>query len=163
MSASIEPTEKDRREQGIKAGFLIGFADFIKWKDKQTSSKESLQIGILGTGPFKEMLEKAAASKKNSSRSIVVKSFSSPEEIEPVHVLFVCEGEETQWENVFQVCKDNQILSVSDMPEFTDEGGMLQFIKVKNRIKFRINVTHAEEANIKISSKLLRLAERKKS
>ncbi len=49
-------------------------------------------------------------------------------------------------------------MTVGDVKGFAQLGGIINFIIVKNKVRFEINMKAAEEAGLKISSKLLRLA-----
>jgi hypothetical protein len=50
------------------------------------------------------------------------------------------------------------VLTVSDAAAFTEKGGMIQFVAIDNKIRFRINMAAASTAGLTISSKLLSLA-----
>jgi hypothetical protein len=54
--------------------------------------------------------------------------------------------------------KGRSILTVSDLEGFERDGGMIRFV-TQTRVRFRINSAAASEANLTISSKLLRLAD----
>ena len=49
-------------------------------------------------------------------------------------------------------------LTVSDMDRFIQKGGMVGFILDESRVRFNINLTATQEARLKISSQLLKLA-----
>ena len=49
---------------------------------------------------------------------------------------------------------------MSDVDGFSSEGGMIEFIRVNNKIKFEINVTQSEKSGIKYKSQLLEVAEK---
>lgn len=50
------------------------------------------------------------------------------------------------------------VLTVSDMPKFTERGGMIQFVTAANRVRFEINLQSARQAGLMMSSELLRVA-----
>lgn len=52
------------------------------------------------------------------------------------------------------------VLTVSDIPQFSQHGGMIQFVSDRNKIRFEINVTNAEDAGLSLSSELLKVAVR---
>jgi hypothetical protein len=52
------------------------------------------------------------------------------------------------------------VLTVAEMDRFTETGGMINFIRQGNKIRFQINKVAAKSAGLKISSKLLSLASR---
>jgi hypothetical protein len=51
------------------------------------------------------------------------------------------------------------ILTVGETDDFIDNGGIIRFIKIGNRIHFQINPDAAERLSLKVSSRLLHLAE----
>ena len=50
------------------------------------------------------------------------------------------------------------VLTVGDMGEFAEEGGMISLKMEGTRVRFDINLAAANRARLKISSKLLQLA-----
>jgi hypothetical protein len=50
------------------------------------------------------------------------------------------------------------VLTVGDAADFARIGGMIGFYVENNKIRLQINARTAKEANLSISSKLLRLA-----
>jgi hypothetical protein len=50
------------------------------------------------------------------------------------------------------------VLTVGETEGFTESGGMINFVRQVNRIRFQINEVAAKSAGLKISSKLLSLA-----
>jgi hypothetical protein len=53
----------------------------------------------------------------------------------------------------------NSILTISSDPGFAENGGMIGLIKEDNKIAFQIDVDLAGRAGLKLSSKLLSLAQ----
>jgi hypothetical protein len=50
------------------------------------------------------------------------------------------------------------VLTVSDIPDFTNSGGMIQFVLLENKVRFQVNLTAAETAGLTLSSQLLKVA-----
>jgi hypothetical protein len=44
------------------------------------------------------------------------------------------------------------------MPQFTQHGGMIQFVTEANRVRFEVNLTSAERTGLTLSSQLLKVA-----
>jgi len=55
--------------------------------------------------------------------------------------------------------KGRSILTVGEMEGFALRGGMIELFTERNRVRFRVNLVAAKAANLRISSKLLELAE----
>jgi hypothetical protein len=49
-------------------------------------------------------------------------------------------------------------LTVSDIPSFTNSGGMIGFELIDNRVRFDVNLAAAEKAGLTLSSQLLKVA-----
>ena len=50
------------------------------------------------------------------------------------------------------------VLTVSDLPDFTISGGMIQFVLRDNKVRFEVNLAAAERAGLTFSSQLLKVA-----
>jgi len=62
-----------------------------------------------------------------------------------------------RWKDIRLALEKISVLS-SDMPEFTQRGGMIQFKLVANRVRFEVNLAATERAGLALSSELLKLA-----
>jgi hypothetical protein len=52
----------------------------------------------------------------------------------------------------------NAVLTVSDIPQFSQRQGMIQFVMEENRIRFEVNLTATQQAGLALSSELLKVA-----
>jgi hypothetical protein len=50
------------------------------------------------------------------------------------------------------------VLTVSDMPDFSRRGGMIQFVLEGSKVRFEINLASAEAARLTVSAELLKVA-----
>ena len=78
--------------------------------------------------------------------------------MEACHILFISSSEEERLAKIIETLKDSSILTVGEVKQFAQRGGIINFIVKENKIRFEINVDAAERAKLKISSKLLKLA-----
>jgi hypothetical protein len=148
------------REYEIKAVFLFNFAQFVDWPPEASASPQApLIIGVLGDDPFDGYLDDTVRGEKLNNRPFVVQRYRQVEDIDGCNILFIGRTNSRQLEHIMAVLKGRSILTVGDMDNFAQDGGMIRFVTENNRIRFRINVEAAEAAHLVISSKLLRLAE----
>ncbi|MCG8527993.1 MAG: YfiR family protein [Opitutales bacterium] len=150
-----------QRENAIKAGFLVGMQEFVTWELTHDSEK-NVTYATIGDASFGEIIERAVAAKKRNLEDFQVAEFTTVEDITFVNFLFVRDYPEEEIGELVSRCTELGILTVSDQEGFVANGGIVEFFRSNNRVRIRINVGAAERANIKISSKLLRLAERVK-
>ena len=145
-------------EYKLKAVFLYNYARFVEWPPEKFAGPQSpFVIGVLGTDPFGAILDETVEKEMIGNRKLVVERYKKISEIKNCHILFIGKSEESRLEKDFAALKGKQILTVGEMERFCRRGGAIQFFNENQRIHLRIDPDHAE--NLKISSKLLRLAD----
>jgi hypothetical protein len=147
-------------EYQLKAVFLFNFAQFVQWPSNAFPDPQApLVIGVLGEDPFGAFLDETVLHEKVNNRSLVVRRYRRPEEIQSCHILFISRSESGQLEKILTRLKDRNILTVGDDDQFARRGGIIRLITEQNKIRLRINLEAAKAAHLTISSKLLRPAE----
>jgi len=144
-------------EYQIKAGFLLNLAQFVSWPSQ--SSDAPFVIGILGDDPFGSYLDETVRGQKVNNRPLSVQRFRRRVDSRPCTILFISQSERDRVGQILFNFKGRAVLTVSDIENFTDLGGMIQFFTENNNIRMRINVDAVKASNLKVSSKLLRMAE----
>jgi hypothetical protein len=148
------------REYNIKAAFIYNFTQFIEWpEDSFENAASPFVIGILGKDPFGPAINETVEGEKVQGHPIIIQRYSSLQEIKECHILFVSNTESGNIKEIIAGLRNKNILTVSDIPGFPVEGGMIGFMMENNKTKLQINPSIAKAADINISSKLLRLAE----
>lgn len=144
----------------IKAAFLYNFATFSEWPSEAFSNSNSpFTIGILGDNPFGTVLNDIIRNETKEGHPLTVKYFNKIEDVKNCQILFVnMPKSDTQVQAITALKKQN-VLTVSDTPDFVSKGGMIRFFIENNKLRFQVNLGAVKEGNIVISSKLLRLAE----
>jgi hypothetical protein len=146
-------------EYQVKAVFLFNFAQFVEWPPKALGGGESpIVIGVLGEDPFGSYLDEAVQGERIGTHPLVARRFRRIEDITACHILFISRSEAGHFESLAPRLRELGILTVADFDGFIRQGGIIQFVTVKNKIRLRINLEAAKAANLIISSKLLRPA-----
>jgi hypothetical protein len=145
-------------EYEAKAFFLFNFAHFVTWPS-QESSHAPLVIGILGDDPFGSYLDETVRGEKVLNRPLAIQRFRQNTEPKNCNILFISQSEHDRAAQIISNLKGRSVLTVSDMDGFADIGGMIQFFSEQTRIRVRINLDAVKAANMKVSSKLLSVAE----
>lgn len=158
------------REYQVKAAFLFSFINFVDWpKEKLTEGNNQINIGIIGNDPFGKAFE-PIKDKQVKGKDVVIKRFKafkelnqSSEEIEAIrkcHLLYICPSEKDEFRKIINLVMKHNILTVGDTKSFLESGGIINFLMEDKKVRFEINNTVAEQTELKIRSKLLRLAKR---
>jgi YfiR/HmsC-like len=149
-------------EYQVKAVFLFNFAQFVDWPAKAFPDPAApLTIGVLGDDPFGTYLDETVRGEKANGRPLMVQRYRRVTDIKTCHVLFISRSENDRLDQILSALRGRNILTVGESEDFALRGGMIQFIKEKNKIRMRINLEAVTTANLKVSSKLLRVAETK--
>ena len=146
-------------EYKLKAVLLYNFAKFVEWPDGAFADGNTpLTIGILGEDPFGNIFEQAIKGKTVKSRKLKIKRFKQVRDVDTCHILFISSSEEKHLTEVLEFLKDSDFLTVGEMKQFAHSGGIINFIIEESKIRFEINIDAASRTQLKISSKLLKLA-----
>ena len=82
----------------------------------------------------------------------------SSEAIAGCHILFISEPEKNRLRSILAELKQSPVLTVSDIENFAQHGGMIALVKAEQQVRFEINSIALRHAGLAISSKLLELA-----
>ncbi len=147
-------------EYKLKAAYLCRFVDFIDWPATAFPTENSpLMIGVLGTDPFGATLDEVAEGQTSRGHPLKIQRFTSVEEARQCQVLFVAASEAARVNDILRAVEGRQMLTVSDLNNFTAHGGMIRFFTESNKVRFRINLEAARACKLSISSRLLQLAD----
>jgi hypothetical protein len=151
-------------EADIKAAVLFNLGQFVEWPSTAFASAESpLVIGVVGQNPFGRSLDRAVEGEIIQKRRITVKYGDTLDAISPCHILFICRSEARRLPEILKALKGKPTLTVSDMGQFAQNGGMVNLVTAGERVRMIVNVRKIETAELRASSKLLRIAELVKS
>lgn len=147
-------------EYELKAAFLFNFTQFVNWPASSFSSPQSpMVIGIIGKDPFGSYLEQAIKGENVNGHPIIVQHYSSVEDINSCQILFINVNDKKKLTQIVTGLNKKNILTVGDKSDFLERGGMIKFLNKNNKIKLQVNLSATKEANLIISSKLLRLVD----
>ncbi len=150
-------------------------------KKDDDKKDEPIVIGIVGDNPFGKAFE-PIIKKKINNKKLIIREFEGLEEykaraknkakykeeymaeygkaLRKCKVLFIYSTEECHCGEIVGIVKNSSVLTVGEMKDFAVKGGIVGFVVEKKKVRFEVNLTAARRANLKISSKLLRLAKR---
>ncbi len=154
------------RQGEVLALYLFNFLLFVEWPEGTFQQDGFIHVNILGNDAvfesLKPMIGKTVQGKKLAIRRILKEEAPA----EPCHVLFIDSSKKALVCSTLERAGNRPILTVSNLPEFTDMGGMILLRDPSNcpnregrPKRFKINLTSVEKAGLKIGSRLLRLSD----
>jgi YfiR/HmsC-like len=147
-------------EYQVKAAFLYNFAKFVEWPSGTFgSTADSIVICVIGPNPFGSILEHTVQDKKIGERAFVVLRLVDTKQAGRCQILFIGAGESKGTRAFLEPLTGAAILTVGESDDFTALGGIVRFRLDGPRVRIQIALDTAERSRLRISSKLLGLAE----
>jgi hypothetical protein len=159
-SVASDPAEAERpSEYEVKAAFLYNFAKFVKWPEDEPLGP-TFVIAVLGKDPFGEILDRTLAGKTVLDKKVEIRRIEAVEGAAGVQILFIGTSERGRLGEILNALGDTRVLTVGEMEGFTERGGMIAFRLKEDIVRFEINLNQVKHAHLKMSSQLIRLAQR---
>jgi hypothetical protein len=149
-----KPTDYD-----VKAAYLYNFGHFVEWPASVTAAKnDSFTVCVLGQDPFGTVLDATLAGETIAGKRVAAKRISTPQESGGCQILFMSSTEDGRLKQVMEALNKQAVLTVSDMPQFSQRGGMIEFVMEGKSVRFKVNLTAVQQAGLSLSSDLLKVA-----
>ena len=145
----------------IQAVYLQKFVGYVDWPPGVfPTATAPIVVGISGSDRMFDLVSGVAAGKTVQARPIMVRRLVKPEDSDDVHLVFV--GKES-WKDLpgwTARSKEHPMVVATDAPQGVDRGATLGFVQTGQRIRFEASVAAAEKAGVKLSARLLAVADR---
>jgi hypothetical protein len=141
-----------------KAMMLWNIAKFVEWPKLGADAHSPLVFTILGEDDLAASLAGVLSSKSVNGRPVFVRFVRRPQDAKGSQMLYVAATAVPYMADVLAAVGATPVLTVSDAPGFAMHGGMVGFTSTGDRVRFEVNLVHAEKTGLKLSAKLLALA-----
>lgn len=151
-------------EHQVKAVFLFHFANFVAWPvGAFADASTPLSFCMLAGAEVEPALAEVITGEHAQGRELKWRSLENPdaESMRGCHVIYA--GESYFDDNsidalLAETAGHDGLLTVSDYEGFVERGGMISLVIKKNRVHPLICVDCVNDADLRVSAKLLRLA-----
>jgi hypothetical protein len=150
--ASLKPGEYE-----VKAAYLYNFGKFIRWPDG-AGKDDSFPICVLGHDPFGAILDSTLAGESIGGKRATAMRLARAQDADGCRILFISSSENKRLGEDLVAVGNATVLTVSDIPQFCQRGGMIQFVLQGDRVRFEVNLAAAQHAGLSLSSELLKVA-----
>jgi len=149
-------------EYQVKAAFLYNFMKFVEWPDSAFVTPEApIRVAILGDDPFARIVRATMGRRTIGKRSVDVAYCQDLSELSPCHVLFVAARWMDSAGQISAATQTSPTLIVADDHQMAGRGATISFFMQESRVRFTIDADLATAAGLRISSRLLKLAQPK--
>ncbi len=143
-------------EYNLKAAFIYNFTRFIEWPVSGVGN--NFIIGIVGDSPIDDPLAEIVATSTVNDKKIIITHFKKAEEISFCNILFIPKNSSIPLETVLEKAASKGTLIVSEKEGCGKKGTAINFLIINSKLKFEANMKALNDAGLKVSSQLLKLA-----
>jgi hypothetical protein len=94
-----------------------------------------------------------------NDRPVVVRRLKPGDSLDGVHVLFLGKAETARLAQFTQAAQSRSILLVTESDGALAQGSIINFVMAERRVRFEIALDSAEKSRLKLSSRLLAVAQ----
>jgi hypothetical protein len=154
--AQAEPETKPTQYE-VEAAYLFNFGKFVGWPSG-TQADSPFVICVLGQDPFGPVLDHTIAGETLRGRPVQDKRIARPQDATGCSILYISSSESGRLSKILPAMQEAPVLTVSDIPDFVQQGGMIQFVLRDGRVRFEVNLAPAQSNGLSMSSELLKVA-----
>jgi hypothetical protein len=142
----------------IEAAYLYNFGRYVHWPGASDVRNESLDICIFSQNPLASVLRSAVADAKLQGHGVTVRRVETVQEVAGCNILFIDASQSARLHDLLAGLDKSPVLTVSDIPDFLQQGGMIQFVLGRRNVRFKVDLSNVSHAGLTMSSELLKVA-----
>jgi hypothetical protein len=141
----------------LKAAFMINFVKFAEWPAR--AAELPMLLCVAGDEGVADALARAVRGQTVNARALRTARITPDRAVRDCQLLFVGEREPQPVAAILQEASRFPVLTVSDVAHSSTHGVMIEFFLEDGRLRFAANIDAIERSSIKLSSRLLSLAQ----
>lgn len=140
-------------ERGVKAAFLYKFLAYVDYPQDAAP----LVVGVLGADAIGAELARITSGRNVGGRAVTVRVLHDGDGLTGLHMLFI--GADAQRGAVLlRGAQQQGVLTVTESDNGLQQGSVINFRLVEERVRFEVSLPAAEKNGLKLSSRLLSVA-----
>ena len=147
-------------ERSVKAAYLYKFAGYVEWPDGQSGASAPVTIGVLDARDMADELARITAGRLINDRPVLVRRIAGGESLAGIDVLFVGNQAGDRLGELLLPVLERPILTVTESAGALARGSIINFTVDHERVRFEVSLPAAERSRLKLSSRLLAVAQR---
>lgn len=145
------------QEHEVKAAFLFKFPAFVEWPDGASPGRPFV-IAVAGAPELAAELARIAEGRQIHGRTVRVRVLAEGESAAGAQMVFV--GRESpRLRELVRALAGGPTLIVSETPGGLEQGAMINFVPSEGRVRFEVAPGAAEKSGLRLSSRLLAVAQ----
>jgi hypothetical protein len=148
------------RESAVKAAFLYKFGSFVEWPPGTfRAASAQFVIGVYSDDAVASELEQITEGRAIEGHPVRVQRVRDRDDLAPLHILFAGGTRASRARELLAAAR-GPVLTVADAAIGGDPGPVLFFTEDEGRVRFGASLTAAAAHGLKLSSKLLAVAQK---
>lgn len=147
-------------EAAVKAAYLYRLVSYVAWPPSPRGNAGPLIIGTLDSTLVHAELLRLLPGRKVDGRDIEVRRFQEGDAPHSIHLLYLGRTATPRPASWQQWTNTRGLLIVTDQADGLAAGAAINFVRVRGRVRFEAAPEAAERNGLKLSSRLLAVAER---
>lgn len=146
-------------EERVEAAYLHKFLNYADWPPAAFPRADTpYVIGVAGDDAVADELAHIAAGRSVNNRGVIVKRLLPGDALTDLHMLFIGPAERTRQAQWLHQAKGRPILTVTALDGALEQGAVINFRIVDDRVRFEVSLEAAEQSDIRLSSRLFTVA-----
>lgn len=146
-------------ERSVKAAFLYKFLMYTEFPASAFADPAApLVIGVSGADDMARDLARLVAGRTVNRRQVVVRTVRDNEAPDGLHLLFVGGGDAGRLARIARPGPAAPLLVVTEADNGLQHGSVINFRIISERVRFDVSLDAADKNKIKLSSRLLTVA-----
>jgi hypothetical protein len=158
--AALAQDDAAALERRVKAAFLYKFADYVEWPEGAFPKPNSpVVIGVAGDDQVAAELANVAASRPGEGHPVVVKKLREGDSLAGLQVVFAGRADAGRFLQAARAAPAQPVLLVTEAEGALAQGSIINFVVTGGRVRFEIALDNAERRALRLSSRLLTVAQ----
>jgi hypothetical protein len=146
-------------EEKVKAAFLHRLLYYIEYPATAFASPTApYVIGVMEDELVAEELARLTAGKLINNRPAQVVRIPAGGALDGLHLLFIGRSERARQPYLLKQLRNSPVFRVTEIEGSLEQGSMFNFRIVDDKVRFEVSIAAAEQAGLRLSSRLLALA-----
>lgn len=151
-------------EYRVKAAYIYKFALYVTWPESALALPDTpIIIGVSGSDELATELGTLLTGRTVNSHPVAVRRVNAGTPLIGLHMLFVGKAEMAQLKHLQRLTEPQAVLVITESDGALLQGSMINFVWVDHHIRFEIGLGAAEKSGLKLSSRLLAVAQQVKT
>ncbi len=142
----------------LTAAFLFNFVRFTTWPADVLQKGGPVVVCVSGNNWVADSLVDLTRDQTVDGHPLQVRRTNLDQPLDQCHVVYGAALDANRAQRLIHEASGRPILTVSDVSDFAQRGGVANFFIDGGRMRFAVNPAAADRAGLRISSRLLTLA-----